>query len=80
MISYEKGRNKKITISILPDNKFKLRKTNLDIDEVIELLTINMAAFVAENTTEKQRDNIMEELKRSMEWYVMKNLSREAIL
>ena len=80
MISYEKGRNKKITISILPDNKFKLRKTNLDIDEVIELLTLNLAAFVAENTNLKETDNILEELKRAIYWYTMKKNNRGAIL
>lgn len=30
MIKYEKGKTKKITISILAGDKFKLRKTNLD--------------------------------------------------
>jgi hypothetical protein len=76
MIKYEKGRNKRITISILSDNKFKLRKTNLDIIEVIELLTANLAALVVDNITVDETDIIIDELKRSIEWYTMKKSSR----
>lgn len=72
MIKYEKGKNKKITISILAGDKFKLRKTNLGIIEVIELLTDNLGAVVADNLTPKETDSVIEELRRSIEWYFMK--------
>ncbi len=79
MIKYEKGKNKKITISILADDKFKLKKTNLDMDEVLYLLTINLASLiVAENINVNQDriNNLIDELKRSIEWYTMRKSSR----
>jgi hypothetical protein len=79
MIKYEKGRNKKITISILADHKFKLRKTNLDMDEVLYLLTINLASLiVAENinVNSNKINNLIDDLKRSLEWYTMRKSSR----
>jgi hypothetical protein len=72
MIKYEKDKDKRITISILSGNKFKMRKTNLDIIEVIELLTVNLAAVVADNLTTKETDSIIEELKHNIEWYIIK--------
>jgi len=72
MIKYEKDKDKKITISILAGDKFKLHQTNLDIIDIIDLLTVNLAAVVAENLTVKETDSIIEELRLSIEWYFMK--------
>lgn len=77
MIKYEKGKNKKITISILKDDDFKLSKVNLSIIEVINLLAINLAAVVADNLDKDDIEEVIRMFKANVEWYIKDKLVAE---
>jgi hypothetical protein len=69
MIYYETGKDKRITISILSGNKCKLKKTNLSIIEVIDLLTINLAMVVANNLYREETEDIIDKVKHNLTWF-----------
>lgn len=74
MIKYEKGKNKKVTITILKDNDFKLSRVNLCTFELINLLTINLAAVVAYNLNKEETEEVIKMFKYNIEHYIKERL------